>query len=92
VAKFREFLFHALGRIRRSLTPFLAIFLGGSPYLIRIDIAGEAGYDRTVRVTQDDDARVSEQIQGVAGGQPRRSIITHAISISLIATTGLDCR
>jgi hypothetical protein len=82
VAKFREFLFHALGRIRRSLTPFLAIRFGGSPYLKRIDIAGEAGYDRTVRVTQDDDARVTDYIQGVAGGQPRGSILTQGILIS----------
>jgi hypothetical protein len=59
----------------------LAVLFGGSPYLSQINIAGEAGYERTVRVTQDDDARVSEQIQGVAGGQLRGSIITHAISI-----------
>jgi hypothetical protein len=60
----------------------LAIFFGGSPYLSQIDIAGEAGYDRTVRVTQDDDARVTDYIQGVAGGQPRGCILTHGILIS----------
>ena len=46
----------------------LAVLFGGSPYLSRINIAGEAGYDRTIRVTQDDDARVTDYIQGVAGG------------------------
>ena len=60
----------------------LAIFFGGSSYLSQIDIAGEAGYDRTVRVTQDDDARVTDYIQGVAGGQPRGCILTHGILIS----------
>ncbi len=60
----------------------LAIFFGGSSYLSRINIAGEAGYDRTIRVTQDEDARVTDYIQGVAGGQPRGSILTHGISIS----------
>jgi hypothetical protein len=45
----------------------LAVLFGGSLYLIRINIAREAGYERTVRVTQDD-ARVTDQIQGVAGG------------------------
>jgi hypothetical protein len=40
----------------------LAIFFGGSPYLSQIDIAGEVGYDRTVRVTQDEDARVTNYI------------------------------
>ena len=60
----------------------LAIFFGGSSYLSWINIAGEAGYDRTVRVTQDDDARVTDYIQGVAGGQPRGSIVTHGILIS----------
>ena len=60
----------------------LAIFFGGSSYLSWINIAGEAGYDRTVRVTQDDDARVTDYIQGVAGRQPRGSILTHSISTS----------
>jgi hypothetical protein len=60
----------------------LAVLFDGSPYLIRINIAGEAGYDRTVRVTQDEDARVTDYIQGVAWGQPRGSILTHGISIS----------
>jgi hypothetical protein len=66
---------------KRSLTPFLAVLFGGSPYLIRMNIAGEAGYERTLRVTQDDDARVTDQIQSVAGGQARGSIVTHGISI-----------
>ena len=60
----------------------LAIFFGGSSYLSRINIAGEAGYDRTIRVTQDEDARVTDYIQGAAGGQPRGSIPTHGILIS----------
>jgi hypothetical protein len=38
---------------------------------------------RTLRITQDD-ARVADQIQGVVGGQPRDSIVTHGISISLL--------
>jgi hypothetical protein len=53
---------------RRSLNPFLAVLFGDSPYLIRINIAGEADYERTLRVTQHDDVRVTDQIQGVAGG------------------------
>ncbi len=40
----------------------LAIFFGGSSYLSWINIAGEAGYDRTVRVTQDEDAWVTDYI------------------------------
>jgi hypothetical protein len=60
----------------------LAVLFGGSPYLISINIAREAGYNLTVRVTQNDDARVTGQIEAVAGGKPRGSILTHGISIS----------
>ena len=80
---FGEFLFHALLGERRSSTPLLAVLFGGSPYLISINIAGEAGYERTLRVTQDDDARVTGQIEAVSGGQPPGSILTHGISISV---------
>ena len=47
---------------KRSLTPLLAVLFGSSPYLISINIAWEAGYERTVRVTQDDDGRFPDQI------------------------------
>ena len=40
----------------------LAVLFGRSPYLSRVNIVGEAGYDRTVRVTQDEDARVTNYI------------------------------
>jgi hypothetical protein len=34
--------------------------------LIRIDVVGEAGYDRTVWSAQDDDARIANQVEPVA--------------------------
>jgi len=37
----------------------LAIFFGGSSYLFRIYVLGEAGCDRTIWVAQDDDARIT---------------------------------
>ncbi len=34
----------------------MAVLFGSSPYLISINIAREAGYERPVRVTQDETA------------------------------------
>ena len=45
------------------------VFFGGQPYFLRIDVAGETGHDLPLRVTQDQDARVTDEIQGVTGGQ-----------------------
>jgi hypothetical protein len=55
------------------------VFLGGSLYFFRIDVAGEAGHDLFVRVTQDHDARVLNQIRDVAGGQLRVAIVANVI-------------
>ena len=46
-------------------------FLGGPPYLLRVDVAGEARHDPPVRAAQDDDARVAYEVEAVAGGQLR---------------------
>ena len=47
------------------------VFFGGPPYLLRIDVLGEAGRHRPVRAAQDDHARIAQQVQRVARGQAR---------------------
>ncbi len=44
--------------VRRSLV----IFLGGLPYLLRIDVVGEAGHHRPVFTAQHDHARITNQV------------------------------
>src|SRR5215212_12199920 len=51
---------------RRSLS---VVFFCRPPYLLRIDVLGEAGRHRPVRAAQDDHARIAQQVQRVARGQ-----------------------
>jgi len=36
------------------------IFFGGPPYLLWIDVVGEAGHHRPVFTAQDDEARIAD--------------------------------
>ena len=49
----------------------LVVFLSSPPYLLRVDVVGEARHDPPVGPTQDDDARIFHEVETVAGWQPR---------------------
>src|SRR5215213_5831252 len=60
---------------RRSLS---VVFFCRPPYLLRIDLLGEAGRHRPVRAAQDDHARISQQVQRVARWQAGgRVVLVH---------------
>ncbi len=49
-------------------TPVLrAVFFGGPPYLLGVDLPSKAGYHRPIPSAEHDDARVAYQVEGVAG-------------------------
>jgi hypothetical protein len=49
-----------------TLAPEALVFCGGPPYLLRIDVVGEAGHHRPVFMDQGDHARIAHQIEPVA--------------------------
>ena len=53
----------------------VAVFFGCSPYLLWIGKVGEASYDRPVGTSQDDDARIADQIEAVAHWQAGREVV-----------------
>jgi hypothetical protein len=56
-----------------------AIFLGGTPYLLGVDVSGEAGHYPLARSAEHDHARIARQVEGVAGWQIGGVFVVHAV-------------
>ena len=56
----------------------VAVFFGGSTYLLRVAVVSEASYHRPLGAPQDDEAGLAYQVEAVAGWQPRGLLlVTH---------------
>jgi hypothetical protein len=71
------------------------IFLGGSPYLLRIGGVSEAGHHRSVRATKGHNAWIAHEVQVVArwqydGVEVWHSLFVPCCSLYLVASSLFD--
>jgi hypothetical protein len=53
--------------------------LGGAPYLLGVDVSGEAGHYPLARSAEHDDARIARQVERVAGCQIGGVLVMQAV-------------